>query len=157
MITDTIHILLEQEPDDVFDYIDHTYTKFPLHPILDSKPLLFLRLFILDGAGTAWDVVFKKGSKNGKLIIGQSMGPFTFTEVNKPSMYFFTLKSKLFTCETGYEIKKHDQGSILFLNLITHSNSTIQKLSWFFIKPVHRLFSKQVLKNIKKQLNKRNL
>ncbi len=157
MITDKLNIELKHTADEVYNYIDDVYNKFPLHPILDSKPILFFRLLVIDGYEAAKETITNDFKGSGKLNLGDAMGPFTATSLIKPDKYLFTMKSKIFTLETGYEIKKIEGGSLLSFCLYADSTSFKQKVTWLFLKPVHRLFAAQVLKNIKFDLNKHHL
>lgn len=155
MIESKIQSSIISEPDTLFEYIETMPNKFPIYRILETKPFLFLRLFLFDGYHSAIDSIkFERPVNELILITGDTMGPFTLIENDKKSRYWFRLDSLCFNCTTGYSIKTENNQVILNLDLIAENPSTREKLWWFFAKPFHVIFTKKVLKNIKENIEK---
>lgn len=94
MIKDRRQITINAPPEKVFDLIETMPNKFPVYYILETTPVLFLRVLLVDGLRPAFDAV-KMDKPKDKLVLrlGDSMGPFKLTEVKKPFKYEFTLSS----------------------------------------------------------------
>jgi len=137
-------------PAQVFEIIYSMPKKFPVYPILESRPFLFVRLLLVGGFRTALEGAVR-GLPHEHLVlhIGDSMGPFTLTECAKPRTYMFTLRSFFFNCKTGYTLEEGDGKTIMNFKLVAENPSPGERAWWFFVKPVHVLLARKVLTNIK--------
>lgn len=157
MIKSIIQTSIVSQPDTLFEYIETMPNKFPIYSILETKPFLFLRLFLFDGYQSAVDSIkFKRPENELILTTGDTMGPFTLIESHKPSRYWFRLDSICFNCTTGYSIKTENNQVILNLDLFAENPSIGEKIWWFFAKPFHEIFTKKVLKNIKETIENKS-
>ena len=94
MIQDRREIQIESSPETIFDLIDKMPNKFPVYRILETKPFFFFRILFVNGFKAAIEAVsIEKPDDVLILNVGDTMGPFTLTEKEKPIRYWFTLKS----------------------------------------------------------------
>lgn len=144
-------ILIDAAPEHVFDIIYTMPKKFPVYRLMETRPFLFIRLLLVNGPRPAIEGV-KTGLPADMLELkpGDAMGPFTLSECERPSRYMFTLRSLFFDCTTGYTIEGQDGKTSLQFELDADDPSLAEKTWWFFVKPVHVLFGRKVLKNIKR-------
>ena len=151
MIENKKKIRIEAFPEGVFDLIETMPNKFPIYSFLEAKPFLFLRLLLVDGLGSAVEAIRIDLPKNELILnVGDSLGPFTLTEVERPTRYWFTVRSFFFNCRTGYSLRGDGHTTILNFDIISEKASFREKVYWFFIKPFHAVFASKVLRNIKK-------
>jgi len=143
----------------VFKLIESMPNKFPTFEILDNRILLFFRLAFVNGLRPALKIVFDKDlwieiKKEKPLILnkGESLGPFTLTLVEKPTVYMFKLDSFFFNCKTGYSMEPDKEGMLLSFDLTAENPSVVEKIWWFFVKPIHFILADKVLKRIKKEV-----
>ena len=87
-----------------------------------------------------------------KLNVGDTMGPFTLTEFERPMKYWFSLKSIFFDCQTGYSLYSNDDVTELSFDLIAENPTFKEKIWRFIIKPFHALFANKVLHVIKEKI-----
>ena len=150
MIQHQRQIDIEAPPEKVFGLIETMPNKFPVYKILETKPFLFLRLLFVDGFRAAIEAMkFEKPNDALVLKLGDSMGPFQLTELEKPFKYVFTLRSFFFNCQTGYWLSSNGNRTTLYFDLIAEDPKMMEKVYWFFIKPIHGLLANKVLKVIK--------
>jgi hypothetical protein len=124
--------------------------KFPVFKILETKPFLFLKMLLVDGLRTAIKTVQVKIPNDIAILqVGDSMGPFKLTEVEKPFNYLFTLNSFFFNCRTGYILSPAETKTILNFVLFSDDTRLREKLYWFFVRPIHRLLAQKALKVIR--------
>ena len=155
MIKDINKIQIKSSPEAVFDLIEKMPNKFPIYKIFEAKPFLFLRILFVDGFRSAIDAAsIEKPDDELVLSIGDNLGPFKLTEVEKPFKYYFTLKSFFINCRTGYSIYDQGDRTDLSFDLIAENPTFFEKVYWFFIKPFHYLFAKKVLQVIKQRAEK---
>ena len=153
MIQDKRHILIKSSPGQIFNLIDTMPNKFPVYKIFETKPILFLRILLVDGFRSAIEAVgATKPDKVLFLTVGDSIGPFTLTESERPYRYWFTLKSFFFNCKTGYSLSRQDNFTALSFDLISENPTFFEKAWWFFVKPIHGLLADKVLSVIKKKV-----
>ena len=153
MIEDRRHIEIKSSPDNIFTLIETMPNKFPIYKILETKPFFFLRMLLVDGLRTAIDTVnTDKPNHVITLNLGDSLGPFTLSQVERPLKYHFTLESFFFNCQTGYSLYNHGDTTILSLDLIAENPKATERLWWFLIKPFHILFANKVLRVIKERI-----
>lgn len=151
MLKDNRQIQINASPEIIYDYIETMPNKFPIFKILESKPFLFLRILLVDGLRTAIEAVNVAKPEDVLILnVGDSMGPFTLTEAEKPLKYWFTLESFFFNCRTGYSLYANGSMTTLNFYIIAENPCLKEKVWWLFIKPVHGIFSKKVIRNIKK-------
>lgn len=153
MIEDSINIRINASPSDVFDWIDRMPNKFPIYELLEIKPIVFVRILLVDGldsAREAMTVDFDRAEL--RLDVGDTMGPFTLAVKERPKYYGFSLESLFFKCDTGYCLTAQSGGTDVSFDLIAKNPTAKEKLWWFFVKPIHRLFGKKVLRVIKEQV-----
>ncbi|HOT46806.1 MAG TPA: hypothetical protein PLC28_18130, partial [Spirochaetota bacterium] len=102
-ITHDRTIEIRATPEQVYEYIETMPDKFPTFRLFDTKPLLFLRIAMVDGMKSAlkvirddshWQVRTMKEAE--PLTIGSTFGPFTIIEAKKPEKYYFSLNSFFF-------------------------------------------------------------
>ncbi len=150
MIRDKKQIDIDALPEKVFDLIETMPNKFPVYKILETKPFFFLRLLLVDGLRSAIEAMsIEKPNDSLVLSVGDSMGPFQLTELEKPLKYWFTLKSFFFNCQTGYSLSINGNMTTLSFDLIADDPKIMEKVWWFFVKPIHGLLANKVLKVIK--------
>ena len=150
MIQDEKHIEIDAPPEKIFGFIETMPNKFPVYKILETKPFFFLRLLFVDGFRAAVEVMRIEKAKNTFVLnLGDSMGPFQLTELEKPLKYGFTLRSFFFNCQTGYSLSSNGKMTTLYFDLIAQDPRFTEKVWWFFVKPIHGLLAKKVLKVIK--------
>ena len=80
------------------------------------------------------------------------MGPFQLTEIEKPFRYQFALRSFFFNCQTGYSLSKSGDVTTLNFYLIAENPELMEKIWWFFIRPIHGFLANKVLKVIKEKV-----
>ncbi len=150
MIQDQRQIIINAPPEKVFALIETMPNKFPVYKILETKPIFFLRALLVDGLRSATKTIeIEKPNDIAVLHVGDSMGPFELTEVEKPVKYWFTLKSFFFNCQTGYTLSTNETRTILNFILVADNPRPMEKLYWFFVKPIHILLAYKVLKVIR--------
>jgi len=153
MIKDSVHLWINSSPDRVFDLLDKMPNKFPIYDILETRPIIFLRLMLVGGFKAAREAVQADlDITELRLEVGESIGFFTLMEKDKPTVYSFELKSLFFNCRTGYVLTEHKDGTSIDFDLIAENPTFREKVWWFFVKPVHRLFARKVLNVIKEQV-----
>ena len=152
MIRDQKQIIIEALPQVVFELIETMPNKFPVYHILETKPLFFLRVLLVDGFRAALDSMnYEKPDGSLLLNIGDYMGPFQLTESEKPFRYMFTLKSFFFNCQTGYSLRRLGTQTAVYFDLVAEDPSFTEKIWWFIVKPFHGLLATKVLRVIKKK------
>ena len=152
MIYDQRKIEIKASPGRVFKQLE--INPFPTFRILDTKPFFFLRITLIDGIRTGIRVASDKSVRQkmiGPLEVGSSMGPFTLTEIKRPSRYYLTLKSLFFNCKTGYSLRSTANGSMLSFDIIAKNPKFGERIWWFFIKPIHMLLAHNTLRTIRKK------
>ena len=145
-------IEIKASPDYVFKQIE--IQPFPTFRILDTKPFFFLRIALIDGIRTGIRLAFDKSLHQkmmGPVKLGSSMGPFTLTEIERPSRYYLTLKSFFFNCKTGYSLRSTANGTMLSFDIVAEAPNFRERIWWFFIEPIHSLLAYKVLKTIQKE------
>jgi hypothetical protein len=153
MIQDKRDIEIKSSPEIVFDLIEKMPNKFPIYKILETKPFFFLRLLLVDGLRSAIKAVsLEKPDDVLILKVGDSMGPFTLTESEKPFKYWFTLKSFFFNCRTGYSLSANGSMTTLSFILVSENPVLSEKVWWFIMRPFHGIFANKVLRNIKERV-----
>ncbi len=152
MIQDKRQIQIKASVHVIFDLIDIMPNKFPIYKFLETKPFFFIIILLVDGLRSAWEAKnFKRPNDVLQLNVGDTMGPFTLTELERPIKYWFSLKSLFFNCQTGYSLKTNDGVTELSFDLISENPTFKEKLWWFGFKPVHGLFANKVLHVIKEK------
>ena len=152
MISDQRTIEIKVSPEQVFKQIETN--PFPTFRILNTKPFFFLRITLIDGIRTGIRLAFDKNlnrEMTEPVELGSSWGPFLLTEIERPSRYYFTLKSLFFNCKTGFSLHSIATGTMLSLEIIAEDPTFREKIWWFFIKPIHILLAYKVLKTIRKE------
>ena len=153
MIQDKKQIQINAPSHAIFDLIDRMPNKFPIYRFLEAKPFFFLRLLLVDGPSAAWEAArLKRPDDVLKLNEGDTMGPFTLTVFERPTKYWFTLKSLFFDCQTGYSLCSNDGVTELSFDLIAENPTFKEKIWWFFFRPFHGLFANKVLHVIKEKI-----
>jgi hypothetical protein len=155
-ITDDQTIEIHATPEQVYEYIETMPNKFPTFTLFGTKPLLFLRIAMVDGVRSGLKVIQDKTYRNDMmkkeaepLLIKSRFGPFTFIEAKKPEKYYFSLNSFFFEGETGYKIFPGAKGTILHFDLHTDTTKVFQIVWIHAIMPVHVILARIVLRNIK--------
>ena len=149
-IDDLKQIHIQASPEDVFAVIETMPNKFPVYKVLETKPFFFFRILLVDGLHEAIRAVsFKKPMDQLILEAGDALGPFTLLETTKPHTYMFELNSLFFRCRTGYLLSTNTETTLAQFVLKADNPGFMEKLYWFFIKPVHRILAGKVLKVIK--------
>jgi hypothetical protein len=152
MIQDRRQITVTASPDWVFDLIDRMPNKFPVYSFMEKAPFFFLRILLVDGLVSALAAArLKRPDTELKLKVGDAMGPFTLAEHQRPSNYWFSLKSFFFNCQTGYSLKTHGGMTELGFDLIAERPTLMEKWWWFVFKPAHVLFANKDLRVIKEK------
>jgi len=152
MIRDRHQIQIEALPETVFEFIDTMPNKFPVYRIMETKPFLFFRIFFVDGFRAAIEAVsVERPDSFLKLNVGDSMGPFQLTGLEKPVTYEFTLRSFFFNCRTGYSLTRSGDRTMLTFDLIAENPRLMEKVWWIIVKPIHGLLAKKVLSVIKER------
>jgi hypothetical protein len=158
MINDQRTIEIKASPDKVFKQIETN--PFPTFRILNTKPFFFLRIALIDGIRAGIRLVFDK-NLNREMTepaeLGSSLGPFTLTEIERPSRYYFTLKSLFINCKTGFSLHSTGKGTLLSLEAIAEDPTFREKIWWFFIKPIHILLAHKVLKTIRQEVERNEI
>lgn len=152
MIYDQREIEIKASPERVFKQLE--INPFPTFRMLDTKPFFFLRITLIDGIRTGIRLASDKSLHQkmmGPLEVGSSMGPFTLTEIKRPSRYYLTLKSLFFNCKTGYSLRSTANGSTLSFDIIAENPKFGDRIWWFFIKPIHALLAHNALRTIRKK------
>ncbi len=150
MIEDHKQIVINALPDRVFDLIVTMPNKFPVYKILETRPFFFIRVLLVDGWRSAVEAVrFERPAESLVLQVGDSMGPFRLTEMEKPLYYRFILRSFFFNCRTGYSLSRCGNMTTLCFDLVVEDPGIFERIWWFFVKPVHGLLAGKVLKVIK--------
>jgi hypothetical protein len=150
MIQDKRQIQINSGPERVFDVIEKMPNKFPIYKILEKKPFFFLRILLVDGLRTALGAIGMLQAQDELILkVGDSMGPFTLAESQKPFKYWFALKSFFFDCQTGYSLSSDGSITTLYFELIAENPKRKEKVWWFLFKPLHVIFAKKVLQVIK--------
>ena len=153
MIQDRRQIKIKASPKCIFDLIETMPNKFPIYKVLETKPFFFLRILIVYGLRKAIAAAsVKKPCDVLKLNVGDSIGPFTLIESEKPTKYWFTLRSLFFNCKTGYYLEKDNDMTTMYFDLISENPSFKEKTWWFFVKPFHVVFARKVLIVIKRKV-----
>jgi hypothetical protein len=152
MIRDKREIRIDAPPEAVFDLIETMPNKFPVYSILETKPFLFLRILLVDGMRAAKEAItFEKAEDSLNLKVGESMGPFTLWQSEKPAAYLFSLNSFFFNCQTGYSLVPSGSGTVLSFDLTSDTPAFRERIYWYLIKPMHLLLARKVLRVIKKK------
>ena len=152
MILDQKYIHINSSPERVFRLIETMPNKFPIYKMLETKPIVFLRMLLTDGFSTACKGVnYNKKIDSLMLNIGDSMGPFRLTEVKRPSKYWFNVESCLINCRTGYSLSADENRTKLNLDITAEDLKFREKVYWFLVKPFHYIFAKKVLRIIKER------
>jgi hypothetical protein len=152
MIQDQKQINIDAFPEKVFGLIETMPNKFPVYKILEAKPFFFMRILLVDGVRAAIKAVsVEKPNDLLVLRIGESLGPFQLTELEKPFKYWFTLRSFFFNCRTGYSLSRFGNMTTLNFDLVAENPRFMEKVWWFFVKPIHGLLTNKVLKVIKEK------
>ena len=150
MIQDQKHIDINAPPEKIFGLIETMPNKFPVYKILETKPFFFLRILFVDGFRAAVEVMrIEKAKDSFVLNLGDSMGPFQLTELEKPLKYGFTLRSFFFNCKTSYSLSNDGNTTTLYFDLIAEDPGIMEKIWWFFVKHIHGLLANKVLKVVK--------
>lgn len=150
MIIDKRQITIQSSPESIFDYIIRMPNKFPVYEIMETKPFFFLRILLVDGIRAAFTAISAVRPDDVLILnVGDTMGPFTLSESEKPHRYWFTLKSFFFNCRTGYSLRADGDKTTLSFDLIAENLSLMEKIWWFFFKPLHGIFANKALRVIK--------
>ncbi len=153
MIQDKRQILIKASPHVIFDLIEIMPNKFPIYKFLEEKPFFFIRILLVDGLRSAWEAArLKRPNDVLKLNVGDTMGPFTLTELERPMKYWFSLKSLFFNCQTGYSLNTNGGVTELSFDLTSENPTFKEKVWWFVFKPFHGLFANKVLHVIKEKV-----
>ncbi len=153
MIQDKRQIQIKAPSHVIFDLIDLMPNKFPIYRFLEFKPFFFFRILLVDGPSAAWEATrFKRPDDVLKLNEGDKMGPFTLTVFERPTKYWFALKSLFFDCQTGYSLRSNNGVTELSFGLIAENPTFKEKIWWFIFKPFHSLFANKVLHVIKEKI-----
>ena len=156
MIEDKRNIEIDAPPEKVFAFIETMPNKFPVYRVLETRPFFFLRVLLVDGFGSAIEWVRMETPGNELILnLGDALGPFKLTQLEKPFKYRFTLNSFFFKCETGYSIQPIHGHDILELDLYADRPGVKESVWWFFIKPFHILLANKVLRVIKECVENR--
>lgn len=159
MIQDKRQIQIKAPSHAIFDLIDRMPNKFPIYSFLEAKPFFFIRILLVDGLSSAWEAArIRRPDFVLKLSVGDTMGPFTLTEFERPTKYWFSLKSLFFDCQTGYSLHSKNGVTELSFDLIAENPTFKERIWWFIFKPFHGLFANKVLNVIKENIehNKAN-
>lgn len=152
MIKNNKKIQINASSNVIFDLIDRMPDKFPVFKFLESKPFFFVRVLLFDGFHSAWEATKIKGlNEILELNVGDTMGPFTLIQSNRPNRYWFSLDSLFFRCQTGYVLSPNENGTELGLNLIAENPAFKEKIWWFLFKYFHGLLANKALRVIKKK------
>jgi hypothetical protein len=156
MLNDKRQIQINASPETVYEFIETTPNKFPVYKALEAKPFLFLRMLFTDGLRSAFRVMSINRSVHTLILnIGDSMGPFTLTEAERPYKYWFMIRSYFINCESGYLINFNGNTTTLNFNTIIEKPSFKEKVWWFLTKPVHGVLANKVLRIIKEKVERR--
>ena len=155
MIQDKRQIQIRSSPEMIFEFIEAMPNKFPVYKILERRAFLFLRILFVDGLRRAIQAVSEEKPDDVLILnVGDSIGPFTLTELVKPFRYWFTLKSLFFNCRTGYTIRAKGGMTTLNLDIVAENPRFMEKAWWLFIKPLHGILANTVLRVIKESLER---
>jgi hypothetical protein len=153
MIIDQRQISINSSPEKIFDFIERMPNKFPVYKLLETKPFFFIRILLVDGLRAALNAISVVRSDDALILqVGDTMGPFTLSESEKPRKYWFTLKSFFFDCRTGYSLKAIDGKTTLGFDLIAEDPSLMEKVWWFLFKPLHGILARKALRIIKEHV-----
>jgi hypothetical protein len=153
MIKDRRKIRIDSSPEIIFDVIDKMPNKFPVYKILETKPFLFLRIFLVDGFKAAMaSAKIEKPEETLILNVGDTIGPFTLKTKNKPLTYWFSLESFFFNCQTGYSLSYNGSESTLCFDLIAENPNVKERIWWLLFKPFHSIFANKALRVIKSKI-----
>jgi hypothetical protein len=153
MIQDKRQIRIKAPSHAIFDLIDRMPNKFPIYSFLEAKPFFFIRILLVDGLSAAWEAArLIRPDVVLKLSVGDTMGPFTLTEFERPTKYWFSLKSLFFDCQTGYSLHFKDSVTELSFDLIAENPTFKERIWWFIFKPFHGLLANKVLNVIKEKI-----
>jgi hypothetical protein len=155
MINDQRTIEIKASLDKVFKQIETN--PFPTYGMLNTKPFFFLRITLIDGIRTGIRLAFDKNlnrEMTEPVALGSSLGPFILTEIERPSRYYFTLKSLFYNCITGFNLHSTDNGTLPNLAIIAEDPTFRANTWWFFVKPIHILLAYKVLKTIQKEVER---
>jgi hypothetical protein len=158
MINDQRTIEIKVSPEQVFKQIETN--PFPTFRILNTKPFFFLRIALIDGIRTGIRLAFDKNlnrEMTEPVELGSSLGPFILTEIERPSRYYFTLKSLFINCKAGFSLHSTANGTLLSLEAIAEDPTFREKIWWFFIKPIHILLAHKVLKTIRQEVERNEI
>jgi len=156
MIQDKREIEVDAPPEAVFNWIETMPDKFPVYALLETKPLFFLRVLLVDGMRAALEAInVEKTEEPLVLNVGEAMGPFTLSKSEKPVAYLFSLNSLFFNCQTGYSLSPRGSGTVLSFDLISRAPTFRERIYWYLIKPIHLLLAHKVLSVIKKKVEDR--
>ncbi len=152
MIKDKRQIQIKASSYAVFDLIDRMPNKFPIYKFLEAKLFFFIRILLVDGLSSSWKAAkLRRPGDVLKLNVGDTMGPFTLTEFERPTKYWFSLKSIFFNCQTGYSLHSQDGVTELSFDLLAENPNFKERIWWFIFKPFHALFANKVLHVIKEK------
>ncbi len=152
MIEDRRQIRINAPPETVFALIETMPNKFPVYKIMDAKPVVFLRLALVDGLRSAIKANrVERPVDRLVLRVGDSMAPFELTEVVSPTRYWLALRSFFFNCRTGYTLNGDGTTTVLHFDTIAENPKPGEKLYWFLVKPFHILLARKVLRVIKQR------
>jgi hypothetical protein len=152
MIQDRRRLVLKASSQVVFDVIERMPNKFPIYGFMEKGPFFFLRILLVDGFGSARAAArLSRPEKELRLEIGDTLGPFTLIESEKPTRYWFSLNAVFFECRTGYSLSPLDGGTELCFDLIAENPTFVERLWWLAFKPFHVLFADKVLQVIKEK------
>jgi hypothetical protein len=161
MIKDQRSIEIAAPPEAVFAHIDAMANKFPTFRLFETRPFFFVRMALVDGLRTAWRTIrdpelstYLARQKASPLELGDTMGPFTLTEVRPPERYIFTLESFFICCRTGYVLSATAIGTLLIFDMIAERPTRGERIWWFLFKPMHALMAWKVLRTIKQDVLK---
>ncbi|MFC1532766.1 hypothetical protein ACFL7M_05315 [Thermodesulfobacteriota bacterium] len=156
MIQDKRQIHIKASPENIYDFIETTPNKFPIYKILEIKLFLFLRILFVDGLRSAIEEIGADKPEDVLILnVGDSMGPFTLTEAEKPLKYWFTIRSFFINCKTGYSIYTNCSTTTLHFDTIIEKPRFKEKVWWFLIKPIHGIFANKVLRIIREKVENR--
>jgi hypothetical protein len=161
MIKDQRSIEIAAPPEAVFAHICAMANKFPTFRLFETRPFFFIRMALVDGFRTAWrtirdpELITHLGrQKAPPLALGDTMGPFTLTEISPPERYMFTLESFFICCQTGYVLRPTGTGTLLVFDMVAERPTRGERIWWFLFKPMHALMAWKVLRTIEQDVPK---
>ena len=147
---------IESSPETVFGLIETMPDKFPVYRVLEARPIYFIRVLLVAGLREAREAAKVERPDDVLILdVGDSMGPFTLTQIERPFRYWFTFESFLFKCRTGYTLSADGDRTTLEFDLIAENPGAMERFWWFFIKPFHGILANKVLRNIKERVESR--